>query len=155
MENKHFCLGREDIFAAKNTDFSICALTVSLRLAQSRGFVLFVPVSSLILLDCESAAVLSERSMTISTFFILTSLFSNTKVFEDDIQDLLCPDPSSDSSQAGESQPDTLSCQSEVRVPVSLILCKGCHTLLKVGPVASLGQGGGTRERITTPREDV
>lgn len=86
---------------------------------------------------------------------LLIWLFSNAKVFEDDIQDLLCPNPSSNPAQAGESQPDTLGCQSEVDVAVSLVLSQGCKTLLQVGPVTGLGQGGGTRQRVATPREEV
>lgn len=82
-------------------------------------------------------------------------LFSNAEVFEDDIQDLLCSDPSSDPTQAGESQPDTLGCQSQVDVTVPLVLSQGCKTLLQMGPVAGLGQGGGTRQRVATPREEV
>lgn len=82
-------------------------------------------------------------------------LFSNAEVFEDDIQDLLCPDPSSDPAQAGESQPDTLSCQSHVHVAVPLVLSQGRKTLLQMGPVAGLGQGGGTRQRVATPKEEV
>lgn len=86
---------------------------------------------------------------------LLIQLFPNAEVFEDDIQDLLCPDPTSDPAQAGESQPDTLGCQSQVDVAVLLVLCQGCKTLLQVGPVAGLGQGGGTRQRVATPREEV
>lgn len=87
--------------------------------------------------------------------FAPTYLFSNAEVFEDDIQDLLCPDPSSDPAQAGESQPDTLGRQSEVSVAVPLILSQGRHAVLQVGPVASLGQGGGARQRVATPREEA
>lgn len=82
-------------------------------------------------------------------------LFSNAEVFEDDIQDLLYPDTSSDSAQVGETQTDTLGCQSQVDVAVPLVLSQGRQTLLQVGPVAGLGQGGGTRQRVATPREEV
>lgn len=88
-------------------------------------------------------------------FSQLLRLFSNAEVFEDNIQDLLYPDPSSDPAQAGESQPDTLGCQSEVGVTVPLILSQSHKTLLQVGPVACLGQGGGTTQRVATPREEV
>lgn len=42
-----------------------------------------------------------SRRSHICQFFTL--LFSNAEVFEDDVQDLLCPDPSSDPAQAGDS----------------------------------------------------
>lgn len=43
----------------------------------------------------------SRRRSHICQFFTL--LFSNAEVFEDDVQDLLCADPSSDPAQAGDS----------------------------------------------------
>lgn len=82
-------------------------------------------------------------------------LFSNAEVFEDDVQDLLCPDPAGDPAQAGESQADPLRRQSEVRVSVPLVLTQSRHALLQVGPVASLGEGGGTRQGVTTPTEGI
>lgn len=81
----------------------------------------------------------------------LILLFPNAEVFEDDIQDLLCPDPSSDPAKAGESQPHPLGCQGQVHVAVLLVLSQGPAALLQVGPVAGLGQGGGARQRVATP----
>ncbi len=100
----------------------------------------------------KNAAFLSEQAgITCTSSF--RWLFSNAEVFEDDIQDLLWVNPSCDPAQAGESQPDTLGCQSQVNIAVPLVLNQGCSTLLQVGPVAGLGQGGGTRQRVTTPGE--
>lgn len=82
-------------------------------------------------------------------------LFSNAKVFEDYVQDLLCSNPASDLTQAGQRQPDTLGCQGQVDVTVPLVLSQGCDTLLQMGPVAGLGQGGGARQRVATPREEA
>lgn len=88
-------------------------------------------------------------------FLLLLHLFSNAEVFEDDIQDLLCSNPSSDPTQAGKSQPDALSCQGQVDVTVPLVLSQGRTALLQMGPVAGLGKGGGTRQRVATPREEI
>lgn len=86
---------------------------------------------------------------------LLIRLFANAEVFKDDIQDLLCSNPSGDPAQAGKGQPDTLSGQCQVDVTVPLVLSQGCKTQLQMGPVAGLGQGGGTRQRVATPREEV
>lgn len=87
--------------------------------------------------------------------FNVTHLFSNAEVFEYDVQDLLRSDPSSDPTKAGKSQPDALSCQSQVNVTVLLVLSQGRKTLLQMCPVAGLGQGGGTGQRVATTREEV
>lgn len=71
-------------------------------------------------------------------------LFSNTEVFEDDIEDLLCSNAPSDPAEAGESQPETFGCQSKVAISIPVVLSQGSHALLQVGPVAGLGQGGVT-----------
>lgn len=86
---------------------------------------------------------------------LLIRLFANAEVFKDDIQDLLCSNSSGDPAQAGKGQPDTLSGQCQVDVTVPLVLSQGCKTQLQMGPVAGLGQGGGTRQRVATPREEV
>lgn len=87
--------------------------------------------------------------------FNVNHLFSNAEVFEYDVEDLLCSDPSSDPTEAGKSQPDALSCQSQVNVTVLLVLSQGRKTLLQMCPVAGLGQGGGTGQRVATTREEV
>lgn len=80
----------------------------------------------------------------------MAHLFSDAEVFEDNVQDLLCSDPSSDPAQAGESLPDALGCQGQVHVTVALVLSQGRAAPLQVGPVAGLGQTGGTSQRVGT-----
>lgn len=63
-------------------------------------------------------------------FLQVAHLFPNAEVFEDNVQDLLCSDPSSDPAEARESQPDALGCQGQVHLTVSLVLSQGGAALL-------------------------
>lgn len=90
-----------------------------------------------------------------SFFFPSFISLPNTKVFEDDVQDLLRSDPTSDPTQAGQRQPDALGCQGQVHVTIGLVLSQGRHTLLQMGPVTGLGQCGGARQRVATPTEEA
>lgn len=84
-----------------------------------------------------------------------STLFPDTEVFEDDIQDLFWIDPSGDPAQAAERQAHALGRQSQVCVAVSMVLSQGRHAVLQVDPVAGLGQGGGTGQGVAAPTEEV
>lgn len=58
-----------EVFCSQEHECQYLYLMVPLRLAQSRGFDLFVPVSEMILLDCESEASLSEEPTVTFTLY--------------------------------------------------------------------------------------
>lgn len=82
--------------------------------------------------------------------FGLARLLSNAEVSEDNVQDLLCSDPSGDPAEAREGLPDALGRQGQVDVPVSLVLSQGRAAALEMGPVARLGQTRGTGHGVGT-----
>lgn len=91
-----------------------------------------------------------------STLHVLgfSSLFADTEVFEDNVQDLLWPDSSRDAPQVGEGAADPLSGQSQVSVLVAVELSEGGDALLQVSSVPGLCQRRASGQGVTTQMLD-